>query len=76
MVQGFCAAVGLGRDEIAMVGDAPHDLIMGRAAGVAMNVGVLSGTSRRQDLAALADLVVDSINDLPARPEFRLAGRR
>jgi hypothetical protein len=40
-----------------------------------MNVGVLSGTSRRQDLAALADLLVDSINDLPARPEFRLASR-
>ncbi|HEY7083457.1 MAG TPA: HAD family hydrolase [Hyphomicrobiaceae bacterium] len=70
MVQGFCVAVGLGRDEIAMVGDAPHDLVMGRAAGVAINVGVLSGTSRRQDLAALADLIVDSINDLPARPQF------
>ena len=75
MVQGFCNAVGLGRHEIAMVGDAAHDLAMGRAAGVALTVGVLSGTSRRQDLAALADLVVDSINDLLARPEFRLAGR-
>jgi phosphoglycolate phosphatase len=75
MVRGFCVAVGLARDEIAMVGDAPHDLVMGRAAGVAMNVGVLSGTSRRQDLAALADLIVDSINDLPARPQFRCAGR-
>jgi phosphoglycolate phosphatase len=75
MVQGFCVAVGLARDEIAMVGDAAQDLVMGRAAGVAMNVGVLSGTSRRQDLAALADLVVDSINDLLARPEFRLARR-
>jgi len=72
MVQGFCVAVGLARDEIAMVGDAAQDLVMGRAAGVAMNVGVLSGTSRRQDLAALADLVVDSINDLLARPEFNL----
>src|SRR6516164_6446767 len=75
MVQGFCDAVGLGRHEIAMVGDAAPGLVMGRAAGVAMTVGVLSGTSRRQDLAALADLVVDSINDLLVRPEFRLAGR-
>ena len=75
MVQGFCRAVGLGRHEIAMVGDAAADLVMGRAAGVAITVGVLSGTSRRQDLAALADLVVDSINDLLARPEYRLAGR-
>jgi len=75
MVQGFCNAVGLGRHEIAVVGDAAHDLAMGRAAGVALTVGVLSGTSRRQDLTALADLLVDSINDLLARPEFRLAGR-
>jgi phosphoglycolate phosphatase len=75
MVQGFCVAVGLAGDEIAMVGDAAQDLVMGRSAGVAMNVGVLSGTSRRQDLAALADLIVDSINDLLPRPEFRLAGR-
>ena len=71
MVLGFCEAVGLGRDEVAMVGDAPHDLAMGRAAGVALNVGVLSGTSQRKDLEGLADLILDSINDLPARPEFR-----
>ena len=49
---------------------AAHDLAMGRAAGVALNVGVLSGTSAREDLEALADLILPSINDLPARPEF------
>ena len=70
MVFGFCEAVSLGRDEVAMVGDAVHDLAMGRAAGVALNVGVLSGTSGRQDLEGLADLILDSINELPARPEF------
>ena len=75
MALGFCEAVGLGRDEVAMVGDAPHDLAMGRAAGVALNVGVLSGTSQRKDLESLADLILDSINDLPARPEFRLSIR-
>jgi phosphoglycolate phosphatase len=74
MIEGFCVAVGLARDQIAMVGDAAQDLVMGRVAGVAMNVGVLSGTSRRQDLAAFADLLVDSINDLPAQPQFRHAG--
>ena len=73
MAHGFCKAVGLGRDEVAMVGDAAHDLAMGRAAGVALNVGVLSGTSQREDLEGLADLIVDTINDLPARPEFRLS---
>jgi phosphoglycolate phosphatase-like HAD superfamily hydrolase len=48
---------------------------MGRAAGVAMTVGVLSGTSRRQDLEGLADLLIDNINDLPGRPEFRALTR-
>ena len=75
MVQGFCEAVGLGRDEVAMVGDAVHDLAMGRAARVALNVGVLSGTSGRDDFEGLADLILDSINDLPARPEFGSAAR-
>jgi phosphoglycolate phosphatase len=70
MVLGFCKAIGAGVGEVAMVGDAVHDLAMGRAAGVALNVGVLSGTSARKDLDALADLILDSINDLPARPEF------
>jgi hypothetical protein len=36
---------------------------------------VLSGTSRKNDLEGLADLILDSINDLPARPEFRLSSR-
>ena len=53
-----------------MVGDAVHDLAMGRAAGAGLNVGVLSGTSGREDLEGYADLILDSINDLPARPEF------
>jgi phosphoglycolate phosphatase len=70
MVYGFCKAVGVDAAEVAMVGDAVHDLAMGRAATVALNVGVLSGTSGRKDLEPLADLILDSINDLPARPEF------
>jgi phosphoglycolate phosphatase-like HAD superfamily hydrolase len=44
---------------------------MGRAAGVGLTVGVLSGTSAREDLAATADLIVADIGELPARPEFR-----
>jgi phosphoglycolate phosphatase len=70
MVHGFCKAVGLEARQVAVVGDAAHDLAMGRAAHVGLNVGVLSGTSARVDLAALADVIVDSIADLPARPEF------
>ena len=70
MVHGFCKAVGVRVGEVAMVGDAVHDLAMGRAARVGLNVGVLSGTSAREDLEGLADLILDSINDLLTRPEF------
>ena len=70
MVFGFCQAVGLQPQEVTVVGDAVHDLAMGRAAHVGLNVGVLSGTSAREDLEDLADLILPSINDLPARPEF------
>jgi phosphoglycolate phosphatase len=70
MVHAFCAAVGLAPAEVAVIGDAVHDLAMGRAAGVGLTIGVLSGTSLREDLAALADLIVADIAELPARPEL------
>ncbi len=66
MALGFCRAVALAPNEIAVVGDAVHDLAMARAAGAALAVGVLSGTSAREDLAALADVILDSVNDLLA----------
>ena len=53
-----------------MVGDAVHDLAMGRAAGVGLNVGVLSGTSAREDFEDFADLILPSINDLLTHPAF------
>ncbi len=70
MALGFCAAMGLPPHEIAMVGDAVHDLAMGRAAGAGLNIGVLSGTSAREDLQDFADLILNSVNDLPDRPEI------
>lgn len=70
MVAAFCAALGLAREEVAVVGDAVHDLAMGRAAGVGLTVGVLSGTSGREDLEHLADLILDSVALLPAHPAF------
>ena len=53
-----------------MVGDAVHDLAMGRAAGVGLNVGVLSGTSGRGDLEALADRIVGDVTELVGLAEF------
>jgi phosphoglycolate phosphatase len=74
MVFGFCRALGIDRKEVAVVGDAVHDLAMGRAAGVGLNVGVLGGTSAREDLAGTADLILAGIGELPTRPEFRRLG--
>jgi phosphoglycolate phosphatase len=70
MVLAFCAAVGIAAAEVAVVGDAVHDLAMGRAAGAGLTVGVLSGTSAREDLEALADLILSDIAELPGRPEL------
>jgi phosphoglycolate phosphatase-like HAD superfamily hydrolase len=47
---------------VAVVGDSPVDLRMGRAAGVGLVVGVLSGLGRHEDLAPLADLLLPSVD--------------
>jgi phosphoglycolate phosphatase len=64
MVRAFCDRADLSAKEIAVVGDNLHDLDMGRAAGVGLLVGVLTGTGERSDLEVLADHVLDSITDL------------
>jgi phosphoglycolate phosphatase len=71
MALAFCAAVGLKPHEVAVVGDAMHDLAMGRAASVGLTIGVLSGTGTAAQLQPLADILLDSINDIPALPTFR-----
>jgi phosphoglycolate phosphatase len=70
MVLAFCKAARIARGEVAVVGDAVHDLAMGRAAGAGLNIGVLSGTSGRADLEDYADLIVESVNDLPGLSLF------
>ena len=66
MVQGFCAATGLRPGDVAVVGDNLHDLHMGRSAGAALVIGVLTGTSAADDLTADADHVLDDIDALEA----------
>ena len=51
-------------DRILVVGDAPADMRMGRAAHVRRVVGVLTGVGDEATLAPLADLVLDSIAGL------------
>jgi len=65
-VVSFCDLTGLKPAEIAMVGDNRHDLDMARAGGCGLAVGVLSGTGTRASLAPVADVVLDSVADLPA----------
>jgi phosphoglycolate phosphatase len=63
-VLAFASAVGVAPNEIAVVGDSPHDLIAARAAG-ATAVGVLSGPNGTEVLGPHADLLLPSIMKLP-----------
>ena len=65
-IHAFCDLTGLKPTEIAMVGDNRHDLEMARAGGAGLAIGVLSGTGTRETLQPLADVILDSIVDLPA----------
>lgn len=71
MVWAFCAAVGVVPGAVAVVGDATHDLSMGRAAGVGLTVGVLGGTSGAKDLEPYADRIIEHLVDLLSMAEFR-----
>lgn len=64
MVLAFCDDRGLKPHQVAVVGDAVHDLEMGRRAGAGLNIGVLGGTSPREELAA-ADCILETLAELP-----------
>ena len=59
--------LGVAIERTAMVGDTPVDLRMARAAG-ARAIGVASGVATAAELAADADLVLDSIANLIVEP--------
>jgi phosphoglycolate phosphatase len=67
----FADAAGLNPAEVVMVGDSTHDLLAGRAAGMA-TVGVLTGLASPHDLAPLADTVLPDIGGLPGWLESRI----
>lgn len=68
MVLHLCAVVGVAPGRTAVVGDAPADLHMARAAGAGLTIGVLTGVGRRADLEPLADAVIASVEDLGVAP--------
>lgn len=63
-VHWICRTLGIPESRTAVIGDAPADLRMGRSAGVALVVGVLTGVGDERALAALADVVLGSVQDL------------
>ncbi len=65
-IHAFAELTGLEPAAIAMVGDNRHDLEMARAGGCGLAVGVLSGTGTRESLSEIADVILDSVADLPA----------
>ncbi|MEO8669529.1 MAG: HAD family hydrolase [Bauldia sp.] len=64
-VVAFAAATGIPPAEMAVVGDNLHDLDMARNAGAGLAIAVLTGNGARDDLEPHADIVLDSIRDLP-----------
>lgn len=66
IVYAFSELIGARPSEIVVVGDNPHDIEMARSAGAGAAIGVLTGNSLREDLAPLADAVLESVRDLPA----------
>jgi phosphoglycolate phosphatase-like HAD superfamily hydrolase len=63
-VHHLCAAMGVRPAEVLVVGDGVNDLQMGRAAGVAGVVGVLTGVEPAARLAEHADWVVPDLTHL------------
>lgn len=65
MLQAFASALALDPGDVVMVGDSLHDLMAGRAAGMA-TIGVLTGPAAAHVLAPMADAVLPDIGHLPA----------
>lgn len=60
MVEVLCREMGLSAHQCAVVGDGVGDMEMGRRAGVALNVAVLTGVDDECRLHPLADVVLPS----------------
>jgi len=73
-IDAFCDLTGLKPSQLAMVGDNRHDLQMARSGGAGLAVAVLSGTGTLESLSSLADVVLDSVADLPGFLALKAAG--
>jgi phosphoglycolate phosphatase len=64
MILSICQALNIPPAKTVMVGDNVDDLRMGRAAGVGLTIGMLSGVSSHTDLAPDADIILGSVAEL------------
>ncbi len=76
MLLAFCDLCQLQPAEVVMVGDSPRDLAMGRAAGAGLVVGIAGVTASHEELAPLADHVLDALEALEHLPELQDATHR
>jgi len=60
----LAATVGVAPGRTAVVGDAPADMVMGRAAKAGLVIGVLTGVGDAVRLGGTADVVLGSIAEL------------
>ena len=63
-----CRRLDVAPHEAVMIGDTTSDLQMARKAGFGWAVAVASGASTRDDLAPLADLVIDGLDEIEVLP--------
>ena len=66
MLEAFAQQLGIAVHQIAMVGDSPRDIHMGRNAGAGLSVGVLTGAHDREELLRHTPHVLDNIGQLGA----------
>ncbi len=64
MVLHLCRRLEIAPAQTAVVGDSAADLRMGRTAGAAQVIAVLSGVGSRRELEPLADAVIESVEEL------------
>lgn len=60
----LCRTLGVPPERTAVVGDSPADLLMGRGAGAARSIAVLTGVGDRDALEPYADALIASIAEL------------
>jgi phosphoglycolate phosphatase len=61
----ICRKLSVHPQEAVMVGDSVTDMMMGKRAGVAITIGIVEGgVTSREELEKVADLVVNSIQEL------------